>query len=134
MGSKSFSKRRLNLARAHSIRVPHGSPQVFGAIGIPNLANLLLALVWRRKITRRTPATTAKGLPSQPPGHADLESSASLPFMHRPMEREDLEEPRMIKRRRERMNKTMREARPQPNMPYIQNKERKRSEEEERRI
>ena len=31
--SEGFSARRLNPARAHDIRVPHGSPQIFGAIG-----------------------------------------------------------------------------------------------------
>ena len=49
--SEGFSIRRLNLARAHGIRVPHGKPQIFGATRIPNLANLPLALAWRRKIT-----------------------------------------------------------------------------------
>ena len=51
MSSEGFNVRRLNSARAHDIRVPHGDPKKFKAIGIPNLANLLLALAWRRKIT-----------------------------------------------------------------------------------
>ena len=48
---EGFSIRRLNSARAHGIHVPHGSPQIFEATRIPNLANLPLALARRRKIT-----------------------------------------------------------------------------------
>ena len=50
MSSEDFSIRRLDPARAHGVSVPHGSPQIFGARGIPNLANLSLALAWQRKI------------------------------------------------------------------------------------
>ena len=42
--SEGFSVRRLNPARPHDIRVPHDGPQIFGPIGMPNLANLPLAL------------------------------------------------------------------------------------------
>ena len=48
--SEGFGVRRLNPTRGHGIRVPNGGPQIFGAIGIPNLTNLPLALAWRRKI------------------------------------------------------------------------------------
>ena len=44
MSSKGFNIRRLNLVKAHDVRVPHSIPQILGAIGIPNLTNLPFAL------------------------------------------------------------------------------------------
>ena len=51
MSSEDFSVRKLDPARAHGVRIAHSSPQIFGAIGIPNFANLSLDLVGKRKIT-----------------------------------------------------------------------------------
>ena len=42
--SEGFSVRTLNPARAHGVRIPHSNPQIFRAIRIPNLANILLTL------------------------------------------------------------------------------------------
>ena len=50
MNSEGFSIRGLNPTRVQGLRVPHGGPQIFGAVGIPNLANLLLVFAWLRKI------------------------------------------------------------------------------------
>ena len=116
--SKSFSKRRLNSARAHGIRIPHGSPQIFGATGIHNLANLLLAIAWRRKITYWKDLGNHNDRTTEPAARLPrLRILSRLPSMRRPTEREDPEEARMIKLRRERTRKTMKEAGPQANTP-----------------
>ena len=116
--SEGFIIQRLNSSRAHDIRVPHSSPQILGATWIPNLANLPLALACQRKITYwKDPGNHGDRTIESVAISPDSDSSAGPPSIRRPTERDDPEEAYMIKRRKERMNKTMKEAEPQPNTP-----------------
>ena len=50
-GGEGFHIERLDPTGAHSLCVLHGSPQIFRAAGIPNLANLPLTLAGQGKMT-----------------------------------------------------------------------------------